>query len=234
MTRIESDVVPRPTSATSANTRTTVTSAGTVETRKVQVVVANPTGLGLFGLAMVTLVAGSQKLGLTSGLSFVIVYALFLGATAQLIASIYDFQHNNIWGATVFGAYAFFWYAIAVCWMIKMGVFGSALAQAVDVKQLGFAFLGYLLFSLFMTLGAAEVNKVIFAIMILIDVLLAALALNAFGVAAHSSHALAAWTEILVSLLTFYACGAVVLNTHFGRTFLPMGKPFGIFKQPAR
>ena len=50
--------------------------------------VANPTGLGLFGLAMVTFVAASQKLGITTGLSFVIVYAMFLGATAQLIASI--------------------------------------------------------------------------------------------------------------------------------------------------
>ena len=95
-------------------------------------------------------------------------------------------------------------------------------------------FAGYLLFSLFMTIGAMEVNKVIFAIMLLIDVLLAALTLNAFGIAEHFSHALAAWTEIIVSLLTFYACGAVVLNTHFGRAFLPMGKPFGIFKQPTR
>ena len=41
--------------------------------------VANPTGLGLFGLAMVTFVAASQKLGITTGLSFVIVYAIFFG-----------------------------------------------------------------------------------------------------------------------------------------------------------
>ncbi len=232
MIRIEPEVTSN---GPSAHTRTTVTTAACAnETRKVQMIVANPTGLGLFGLAMVTLVAGSQKLGITTGLSFVIVYAIFLGATAQLMASIYDFKHNNIWGATVFGAYAFFWYAIAACWAIKMGVFGSALAAATDVKQLGFAFLGYLVFSLFMTLGAVEVNKVILVIMILIDVLLGSLALNAFGVAAHQSHLVAAWTEIAVSLLSFYACAAVVLNTQFGRTFMPMGKACAIFKQPAR
>lgn len=201
------------------------------ETQKMQLVVANPTGLGLFGLAMVTMVAASQKLGWTTGLSYVIVYAIFLGATAQLIASIYDFNHNNIWGATVFGAYAFFWYALATCWMIKMGVFGKELAAATDVGQIGWAFTGYLIFSVLMTIGAAEVNKVIFTIMVLIDVLLTALALNAFGIAAHATHVIAAWTELIISLITFYACAAVVLNTHFGRVFMPMGKPFGIFKK---
>ena len=87
--------------------------------------VANPTGLGLFGLAMVTFVAASQKLGITTGLSFVIVYAMFLGATAQLIASILDFLHENIWGATVFGAYAFFWYAVGTCWLMTGAPRGS-------------------------------------------------------------------------------------------------------------
>ena len=201
------------------------------DTQKVQVVIANPTGLGLFGLAMVTLVAASQKLGITTGLSVVIVYAVLLGATAQLIASIYDFLHDNIWGATVFGAYGFFWYAVAGVWMMKMGVMGPILASAVDIKQLGFGFLGYLIFSVMMTIGALEVNKVIFVIMVLIDVLLGALTLNAFGIAAHESHEIAAWTELTISLLTFYACCAVVLNTHFKKVFMPMGKPFGIFKK---
>ena len=192
--------------------------------------VANPTGLGLFGLAMVTFVAASQKLGITTGLSFVIVYAMFLGATAQLIASILDFLHENIWGATTFGAYAFFWYAVATCWLMKMGVFGKELAAAADVNQLGFAFLGYLIFSVFLTIGAMEVNKVIFADMVVICVLLAALSLNAFGIAAHTTHMIGAMAEMVTAIISFYAAAAVVLNTHFGKPFLPMGKPFGIFK----
>lgn len=203
----------------------------TVETKKVKIQVANPTGLGLFGLAIVTFVAASQKLHITTGLSYVIVYAIFLGATAQLIASIYDFLHDNIWGATVFGAYAFFWYAIATCWMMKMGVFGSTLAAATDVGQIGFAFLGYLIFSVFMTIGAMEVNTMIFTIMVFIDILLAALTLNAFGVAPALTGAIAGMAEMVTSLLSFYAASAVVLNTHFGKPFMPMGKPFGIFKK---
>ena len=202
----------------------------TTEKQHMKISVANPTGLGLFGLAMVTFVASSQKLGLTTGLSFVIVYAIFLGATAQIIASIFDFLHENIWGATVFGAFGFFWFAVATCWMMKMGVFGKELAAGADISQLGFAFLGYLIFSVFMTIGAMEVNKVIFADMVVIDVLLAALSLNAFGVAAHTTHMIGAMAEMATALISFYAACAVVLNTHFGKPFMPMGKPFGIFK----
>lgn len=198
---------------------------------KVKIQVANPTGLGLFGLAIVTFVAASQKLHITDGLSYVIVYAIFLGATAQLIASFFDFLHDNIWGATVFGAYAFFWYAIATCWMMKMGVFGPALAAGADVGQIGFAFLGYLIFSVFMTIGAMEVNKMIFTIMVVIDILLTALTLNAFGVAPALTGTIGGMAEMTTALLCFYAASAVVLNTHFGRPFMPMGKPFGIFKK---
>ena len=71
--------------------------------QKVQIVVADPSALGLFGLAMVCLVASSQKLGLTTGLSFVVPWAIFLGSAAQMMACVYDFKHNNLFGATVFG-----------------------------------------------------------------------------------------------------------------------------------
>lgn len=198
--------------------------------QKVQIVVADPSALGLFGLAMVTLVAASQKLAWTTGLSLVIPWAVFLGAFAQMMASVYDFKHNNVFGATVFGAYGLFWISMAFCWLIKMGVFGSVLAGAVDVKQFGFAFIGYFIFSVFATIAAVETNKVIFAIMVLIDILFASLALDAFGIGGLLAHAAAAWTEFAISILGFYGSGATFLNKFFGKTFLPIGKPFGIFK----
>lgn len=197
---------------------------------KVKIVVADPSAIGLFGLAMVTLVASSQKLGLTSGVSLVIPWAIFLGAAAQLVACINDFKHNNHFGATAFGAYAFFWFAMAMSWMIQNGVFGETLAAAADPKQFGFAFLGYLIFTLFMTIGAMETNKVLFFIFVLIDFLFLGLAFSNLGIAEHAMHSLAAYSELLIAILSFYGCGANVLNNHFGKTFLPVGKPFGIFK----
>ena len=198
---------------------------------KVKIVTADPSALGLFGLAIITLVASSQKLGLTSGVSFVIPWAIFLGASAQLMASIHDFKHNNTFGATAFGAYAFFWYSVGFAWLIQNGVFGPTLAAAIDPKQLAFAYLGYLIFTLFMTIGAMETHKVLFIIFVLIDFLFLGLTLSTFGIAEHVTHNIAAYSELLIAVFSFYGCGAAVLNTHFGRTFLPVGKPFGIFKK---
>lgn len=202
-----------------------------MENTKVKIVVADPSALGLFGLAMVTLVASSQKLGLTSGVSLVLPWAIFLGATAQLVACLNDFKHNNTFGATAFGAYAFFWYAIGFTWLIQNGIFGQNLAAMVDIKQLAVAYLGYLIFTLFMTIGAMETHKVLFIIFVLIDFLFLGLTFSTFGIMEHTMHLVAAYAELAIAIVSFYGSAAAVLNTHFGRVFLPVGKPFGIFKK---
>lgn len=203
----------------------------TNQTQNIKILNADPSALGLFGLAMVTLVASSQKLGLTDGTSFVLPWAIFLGGFAQLFACINDSKRQNVFGTTAFGGYALFWFGVGASWMIKAGVFGQSLAASVDPKQLGFAFLGYLIFTIFMTIGAAETNKVLFIIFFLINFLFIGLTLDSFGLLKGFSHELAAYAELLVSLFSFYGAAASVLNPHFGRVFLPIGKPFGIFKK---
>ena len=120
---------------------------------------------------------------------------------------------------------------MGLTWLIQNGVFGDKLAQAADTKQLGFAFLGYLIFTAFMTIGAMETHKVLFIIFVLIDFLFIGLSLNSFGIIPEFSHGLAAWSELLIAIMSFYGSAAAVLNKHFGRVFLPVGKPFGIFKK---
>ncbi len=201
------------------------------QTQNVTITNADPSALGLFGLAMVTLVASSQKLGITEGTAFIIPWAIFLGAFAQLFACINDSQKGNTFGTTAFGGYAFFWFGVAASWLIKLGVFGEKMAANADVKQLGFAFIGYLIFSIFMTIGAMETHKVLFTIFVLIDLLFIGLSLSTFGIAKEAAHALAAYSELIISLVAFYGSAASVLNNHFGKVFLPVGKPFGIFKK---
>lgn len=199
-----------------------------MEERKI--VTADPSALGLFGLAMVTLVASSSKLGWTDGVALVLPWAMFLGAFAQLFACINDAKKNNPFGATAFGGYALFWFAMCFGWMIQHGVFGEALMNGADGSQFGFAFLGYLIFTLYMTIGAMETNKVLFVIFVLIDFLFIGLTFSTFGIMKHEMHLLAGYSEFAISMVAFYASAANVLNNHFGKTFLPIGKPFGIFK----
>ena len=197
-----------------------------MEERKI--LTADPTALGLFGLAMVTLVASSAKLGWTSGTSLVIPWAIFLGAAAQLVASFGDAKKNNVFGATAFGGYAFFWFAIGMSWMEQNGVFGEKLAASADPRQLAFGFIGYLIFTLYMTVGATATNKVLFAIFVLIDLLFIGLTLSSFNIAYEATHLLAGWSEFGIALLSFYGSAAAVLNNQFGRVILPIGKPLNL------
>ena len=197
-----------------------------MEERKI--LTADPTALGLFGLAMVTLVASSAKLGWTSGTSLVIPWAIFLGAAAQLVASFGDAKKNNVFGATAFGGYAFFWFAIGMSWMEQNGVFGEKLAASADPRQLAFGFIGYLIFTLYMTVGATATNKVLFAIFVLIDLLFIGLTLSSFKIAYEATHLLAGWSEFGIALLSFYGSAAAVLNNQFGRVILPLGKPLNL------
>ncbi len=194
----------------------------------VKIETADPSPLALFGLAMVTLVASTQKMGITEGLSLVIPWAIFLGGLAQMLGCIGDFKRNNIFGATAFGAYALFWWSVAASWMIKMGVFGEELAKAVDTKQLGYAFVGYLIFSLFMTIGSMKNNKILFIIFVFIDLLFVGLSLSILATDSLSEfgHHLGAYSELMISLFSFYLSAATVLNPHFGKVVLPTGKAF--------
>ncbi|NMD72299.1 acetate uptake transporter [Bacillus sp. DNRA2] len=198
----------------------------------VKIVTADPSALGLFGLAIVTLVASSQKLGLTEGTALVLPWAIFLGGIAQLIASFLDSKKNNVFGTTAFGAFGLFWFGVGTTWLIQMGAFGEKLLANADSKQLGVVFIGYLIFSLFMTVGAMETHKVLFFIFVLIDFLFIGLSLSSFDIMYEFSHMLAAISELLIALLSFYGSAAAVLNPHFGQVVLPVGKAFGIFKKP--
>ena len=196
----------------------------------VQSNLANPSAIGLLGLAMVTLVASSQKLGITDGSSFIIPWAIFLGATAQLYASIVDMKLNNTFGATAFGGYAFFWYSVGMTWLIQNGVFGETMQQTADPKQLGVAYVGYLIFTLYMTVAAMGTTKVLFAIFVCIDFLFLGLSLSTFGIMYHQTHLMAAYAELAIALLSFYGSAGNVLNTQFNQTILPLGKPFAVFQ----
>lgn len=193
----------------------------------VRIEVADPTPLGLTGLAMVTLIAASQKLGWTDGLSVLIPWAFFLGGIAQVIAAFYDFKHNNLFGSTAFAVYGLFWISMAATWLIKLGVFGQTLATAFDPRQLAVVFLGYLIISVFLTIASFKTNKALIAIMILIDVLFVGLMMSSFGWG-EIWHEIAAWTELIISLIGFYAAGANLLNKMYGRIILPLGT--GIWK----
>ncbi|MFA5528033.1 MAG: acetate uptake transporter [Peptostreptococcales bacterium] len=196
-----------------------------------KIVHANPSALGIFGLAVITFVAATQKLGWTDGTSLLIPWAIFLGAGCQLYASIVDSKLNNLFGATVFGAYAFFWLSVGSVWLISNGVFGEAMQAAMDGTQLAFPYFGYFLFSVAATIAAGGINKILFIIMVCIDVLLISLTFLSLDMGVGLFHPLAGWSEMATAISGFYGAIASLLNGHFGKVLIPVGQPFISFKK---
>ncbi len=185
--------------------------------------VAEPAAFGLFGLGMATLVAGTHQMGLYSDqtqIALVIPWALMLGGITQLIAGLVDFKRSNIFGATAFSAYGVFWIGVAITWAIMLWS-----SVETDVRQFGWAFVGYLIFTIYMTVGSATINKALFVIFLLIISVFVTLIVHVFGGVSAFWPGLA---NFLLSIASFYTSAAVVLNVHTCTELLPVGKP--IFK----
>ncbi len=188
----------------------------------------DPTAVGQFGLAMVTLVASAQKLGIVEGTASVIPWAIFLGAVAQLMAGVYDFKKGAQFGGIAFTLYGLFWLAVAMSWSMSGGFFGETVQASFDGTGLGFAFLGYLIISLFLTIGATQTYTALFIIFVLIDFLFIGLTLTSFGIMPELSHEVAAISELAIAMVAFYSAGAHVVNAQFGRVVLPIGSKINI------
>jgi hypothetical protein len=176
-----------------------------------EIKLADPAALGVFGLSIATLVASSEKLGLTHGTADLLPWVIFLGAFAQVIACGIEFKRNNIFAATAFGAFGLFWFAVGMTWYFGYGI-----------EQFGFAVLGYLVFSIYMTYAAASINKAFLAIFVTIDLLLGVLLFQIF---AGGPPLLSGIMELSVAATGFYTSAAVVLKNIAGFEVLPLGKP---------
>ena len=136
---------------------------------------ADPAVLGLTGLAVAALVLASGDLGLASGAakSLMIPWTLSMGATAQLVAGLIDFRRNNMFGATAFTTYSLLWYSVSLTLFIT--IFTGA---KFDITHYAYGLIGFLVFSLILTVASAMTNKTLFAVLVFIDLAILTLVLN--------------------------------------------------------
>ncbi len=195
------------------------TSSKDVNVKELPQPVAEPACLGLIGLAVAALVLASTDLRLTSAVSpsLMIPWTLFLGATAQLIAGIMDFKRNNIFGATAFTTYSLLWYAVSLTLLFR--VFGWV---EVDVNHYAWGLIGFLFFSLILTVGSLMVNKTFIAILLGIDIAIITLVLH---IMTGVSEIPVGISLVAVSASSFYGAAAVLLNHMSQKTILPLGGP---------
>jgi uncharacterized protein len=190
-----------------------------IEAKKLVACVAEPAPLGLIGLAVAALVLGSTDLRLASASakSLMIPWTMFLGATAQLIAGLMEFRRSNVFGATTFTTYSLLWYSVSITLLIT--IFTNV---SFDLTHYAYGLLGFLVFSLILTVASLMVNLTFVVILSFIDAALLSLVLNLL---AKTPGEVVGGFLVLVSVFSFYAAAAILLNTMRGRVVLPLGPP---------
>lgn len=181
--------------------------------------VAEPAALGLIGLAVAALVLASADLKFASGVekSLMIPWVLMFGAIAQLIAGVMEFKRNNVFGATVFSVFAMTMFSIALTLFID----NSTIVNKGDITYYAYGLIGILIFSLIATMASLMTNKVMFGILIAVDLAVAFLIPHYLY---EMSSQPAGVFLLITSVLSFYAAAATMFNTMAGKMILPLGR----------
>lgn len=178
--------------------------------------IANPSPLGLLGFGMTTLLLNIHNAGIIPLSIVVVAMGFALGGLAQIIAGIIDFKKNNVFGATAFTAYGFFWLSLIIIWINPFDSIAGA-----DEKSMGFYLLLWGIFTLMMFVGTLKHNTSLQIVFLTLTILFILLSLSDFtGI--HGIKVLAGWVGILCGSSAMYASLAQVLNNEFGKAILPI------------
>ncbi|MGD9959584.1 acetate uptake transporter [Nocardioides sp.] len=175
-----------------------------------------PLGLASFGIS--ALVLASVMSGLIDPLATpaVLSLALALGFFTEAIAGVLHFMRGETFAGMVFTTYAGFWLSYAL-----LVQFYAPMVTADAAAITGMFLLAWAIFSTYMLLAALRTNLTTIAIFV---VLCAVFYLAAFGAFASSTGLghLAGYLLIVDALLALYASAAIIVNTTWDRTVLPV------------
>ncbi len=177
--------------------------------------IANPAPLGLLGFSMTTILLNIHNAGFFPLSSVIISMGIFYGGIAQIIAGIMDYKRGNIFGATAFTSYGFFWISLVAIWLLPS--FGVGASEPAFVAWYLFIWGMFSLFMFIGTLGKSKVMQFVFFTLVILFMLLAIhywAHSEAIGIAAG-------WVGIVCGASAFYLAMAELLDEVKGRKILP-------------
>jgi hypothetical protein len=184
-------------------------------------------GLICLAIACAALVPISFGSSLTpAGLRTASMFCLFFGAGGQFLAGMMSLANRNLFGGTLFTAFAFNW--LMNWWGLQQLASGvvpdHAVITSVDVA--------FLVIFVAMTYGFGFFSKLLFVFLLDIDLLYVGRLANAFG----GTSAFAVPIAILLiglGAISLWIAFAMLLNPVAGRVLFPLGGPLFTRRQPA-
>jgi uncharacterized protein len=180
---------------------------------------ADPGPLGLAGFAMTTFVLSmfNAKLVSSGGEPVVLGLALAYGGIAQLLAGMWEFRTGNTFGAVAFSSYGAFWISF---WALV--TFYAPKIPAADAGHaVGLYLWAWAIFTTYMFVASLRTTGAVALVFFLLSITF--MLLGAGNSGGHEN--VIKWggyVGLLTAVAAWYASFAVVTNSTFGRTVLPV------------
>lgn len=188
---------------------------------------AEPTPMGLIGLAVGCAALAPVAFGAAlspAALKTAAMFCLLFGGGCQLLAGLMNFANRNLYGGTLFTAFAFNW---AMNWWMLQAIAGGTMPDHSVLLAVDICFL--IVFAA-MTYGFGFFSSLLFFFLLIIDLLYVCKIINALA----GTQALApavAWLTVALGLVALWMAFAMLLNPVAGRRLFAFPGP--IFKAPS-
>jgi len=178
---------------------------------------ANPGALGLGAFALTTFLLSLINAGIIApeSIGVVLPMAFFYGGLAQVLAGMWEFKSNNIFGATCFTSFGAFWMGLALMKVLE----AVGIITAVPAAGLACFLVAWGLFTLYATIAATKASKALLALFVSLTITFFLLAAGEFNIYARLA---GGYLGIIVALIAWYTSAGILINDMFGRKVLPL------------
>jgi succinate-acetate transporter protein len=180
---------------------------------------ADPAPLGLAGFAMTTFVLSMFNANLvgSGGEPVVLGLALAYGGIAQLLAGMWEFRNSNTFGAVAFSSYGAFWISFwALITFFAPNIPAADLGHAVGLYLWAWA-----IFTTYMFIASLRTTGAVALVFLLLSITFILLGAGNSGGNQTVIH-WGGYIGLATAAAAWYASFAVVTNSTFGRTVLPV------------
>ena len=178
---------------------------------------SNPAPLGLMGFGMTTVLLNLHNAGLFPLGAMILAMGIFYGGFAQIIAGIMEWKKNNIFGATAFTSFGFFWLSLVGIWVFPALGWGEAPTASAMVSYL----IMWGVFTTVLFIATLKINKALQFVFGSLALLFFLLAL-ADATGSTLIKQIAGYEGIICGLSAIYTGLAQVLNKVYGRVVAPI------------